>query len=94
MRQVVPPIAVATTYKQAFPGESSGGDGGGGYDYARVGNPSRDVLQEALAALEDALYCRVFSSDLSTMAAITNLFKSGDHIICSDDVYGGICRAK
>jgi cystathionine beta-lyase/cystathionine gamma-synthase len=51
--QVVPPISLSTTYKQANPGEPKG------HDYSRAGNPTRDVLQENIAALEDGLYCKL-----------------------------------
>lgn len=86
MGQVVPPISLATTYKQPLPGEPKA------HDYSRAGNPTRDVLQENLAALEGARFAKVFSSGLATTAAITNLFKSGDHVILNDDGYGGTQR--
>jgi cystathionine gamma-lyase len=86
MNQVVPPISLSTTYKQDRPGEPKA------HDYSRAGNPSRDVLQENLAALEDGLYCRTFSSGLAASMSLANILKSGDHIICSDDVYGGTQR--
>ena len=83
MNQVVPPISLSTTYMQDMPGEPKG------HDYSRAGNPTRDVLQENLAALEGGKYARVFASGLSGTMAIANILKTGDHIICSDDVYGG-----
>ncbi|KAH7727312.1 cystathionine gamma-lyase [Aphelenchoides avenae] len=86
MNQVVPPISLSTTYKQDRPGEPKA------HDYSRAGNPSRDVLQENIAALEDGLYCRVFSSGLAASMSLANILKTGDHIICSDDVYGGTQR--
>ena len=55
----------------------------------RAGNPTRDVLEENLAALEEAKFCRVFSSGLSATMALSCILKVGDHIISSDDVYGG-----
>ncbi|KAL3116965.1 hypothetical protein niasHT_002924 [Heterodera trifolii] len=63
-----------------------------GHDYARGGNPTRDVLQQSIAALENARHCRVFSSGLSATAAMANWLHSGDHIIASDDGYGGTQR--
>ncbi|CAI2344369.1 unnamed protein product [Caenorhabditis sp. 36 PRJEB53466] len=63
-----------------------------GHDYSRAGNPTRDVLQKNLAALEDAKHCQVFSSGLAASSAVINLLKVGDHIVCSDDVYGGTQR--
>lgn len=86
MNQVVPPISISTTYKQDRPGEPKG------HDYSRAGNPSRDVLQKCLASLEDGKYCHVFSSGLASSMAIINMLRVGDHIICSDDVYGGTQR--
>lgn len=86
MNQVVPPISLSTTYKQARPGEPKG------HDYSRAGNPTRDVLEENLAALEEAKFCRVFSSGLSATMALSCILKVGDHIISSDDVYGGSQR--
>ncbi|KAI6184073.1 Gamma-cystathionase [Aphelenchoides bicaudatus] len=84
--QVVPPISLATTYKQPLPGEPIGPD------YVRAGNPTRDALQENLAALENARFCKVFSSGLAATSAITNMFKTGDHIVLNNDGYGGTQR--
>ncbi|CAI4230971.1 unnamed protein product [Auanema sp. JU1783] len=86
MNQVVPPISLSSTYKQDRPGEPKG------HDYSRAGNPTRDVLQKNLAALEDAKHCHVYASGLAASAAVINILKTGDHIICSDDVYGGTQR--
>jgi cystathionine beta-lyase/cystathionine gamma-synthase len=86
MGQVVPPISLATTYKQPLPGEPSV------YDYARAGNPTRDALQENLAALEGARFAKVFSSGIAASMAIANMFNSGDHVILNDDGYGGTQR--
>ncbi|EPB68234.1 putative cystathionine beta-lyase [Ancylostoma ceylanicum] len=86
MNQVVAPISLSTTYKQDRPGEPKG------HDYSRAGNPSRDVLQKCLASLEDGKYCHVFASGLAASMAVINMLKAGDHIICSDDVYGGTQR--
>jgi len=86
MNQVVPPISLSTTYKQDAPGEPKK------HDYSRAGNPSRDVLEKCLAALEDAKHCRVYSSGLAASMTVANLLKVGDHVLCSDDVYGGTQR--
>ncbi|CCO25657.1 cystathionine gamma-lyase [Caenorhabditis elegans] len=77
---------MSTTYKQDNPGEPKR------YDYARGGNPTRDVLQKNLAALEGAKHCQAFSSGLAASSAVINLLNHGDHIVCSDDVYGGTIR--
>lgn len=83
MMQVVPPISLSSTFKQPRPAEPKG------HDYSRAGNPTRDVLQECLAALEGAKKCYTFASGLGATMSLANILKSGDHIICSDDVYGG-----
>ncbi|PAV75967.1 hypothetical protein WR25_01581 isoform A [Diploscapter pachys] len=86
MMQVVPPISCSTTYKQETAGQPKK------HDYSRAGNPTRDVLEKNLAALEDAKYCHTFSSGLAATMAVVNILKSGDHIVCSDDIYGGTQR--
>ncbi|GMS84110.1 hypothetical protein PENTCL1PPCAC_6285 [Pristionchus entomophagus] len=86
MNQVVPLISLSTTYKQDAPGQPKA------HDYSRAGNPTRDVLQANLAALEDAKHCFTFGSGLAASSAIVNRLKTGDHVICSDDVYGGTQR--
>uniref|UniRef100_A0A0N5CBH3 cystathionine gamma-lyase n=1 Tax=Strongyloides papillosus TaxID=174720 RepID=A0A0N5CBH3_STREA len=86
MMQVVPPISLSSTFKQPKPAEPKG------HDYSRAGNPTRDVLQECLAALEGAKKCYTFASGLGATMSLANILKSGDHIICSDDVYGGTNR--
>jgi cystathionine gamma-lyase len=83
---VVPPISVATTYKQIGPGETKG------YDYTRGANPTRQCLEKCLAAIENAKYASAFASGLSACAAIFGMLNSGDHVVCSDDVYGGTNR--
>ena len=58
----------------------------------RTGNPTRGAFERALAAVEHAKYGIAFASGLSATAAIITTLKSGDHIICIDDVYGGTQR--
>lgn len=62
------------------------------YEYARSANPSRDVLEKCLASLDNGNYGLCFSSGLGALTAVVSLFKSGDHIVCIDDVYGGTNR--
>lgn len=81
--QVIPPISLSTTYKQPEPAKPIK------HDYSRAGNPTRDVLEHCIASLEDGEFCRVFASGLAAITSIFNYLKVGDHIICSDDVYGG-----
>ncbi|XP_074121747.1 cystathionine gamma-lyase [Sminthopsis crassicaudata] len=83
---VVPPISLSTTFKQKAPGQHSG------FEYSRSGNPTRNCLEKVVAALDGAKYCLAFASGLAATLNITHLLKSGDHIICMDDVYGGTNR--
>uniref|UniRef100_U3KF11 Cystathionine gamma-lyase n=1 Tax=Ficedula albicollis TaxID=59894 RepID=U3KF11_FICAL len=83
---VVPPISLSTTFKQRAPGEHAG------YEYARSGNPTRDCLEKAAAALDGAKYCLAYSSGLAALLNICHLLKTGDTVICMDDVYGGTNR--
>ncbi|XP_039961205.1 cystathionine gamma-lyase [Bactrocera neohumeralis] len=85
-RSVVPPISLSTTFKQHGPGEHEG------YEYSRSGNPTRNVLENCLAALDDAKYSLTFSSGLGTAMAVFSMLSAGDHIIIGDDVYGGTAR--
>ncbi len=83
---VIPPIHLTTTYYQEEIGKHKG------YVYSRSGNPTRDILQKNIATLEKGKYALAFSSGLSAIQAISNLLKSGDHVIVSHDVYGGTYR--
>ncbi|XP_036612012.1 cystathionine gamma-lyase [Trichosurus vulpecula] len=83
---VVPPVSLSTTFKQKAPGQHSG------FEYSRSGNPTRNCLEKAVAALDGAKYCLAFASGLAATLNITHLLKPGDHIICVDDVYGGTNR--
>jgi len=88
-RMVVPPITMSTTFAQEAPGQLAEGK----YEYSRGGNPTRDCLEECLAAMECGSHGLAFSSGLAaTNAIITSFLKNGDHIITSDDVYGGTNR--
>ncbi|NXH00303.1 CGL lyase, partial [Loxia leucoptera] len=80
---VVPPISLSTTFKQRAPGEHAG------YEYIRSGNPTRDCLEKAVAALDGAKYSLAYSSGLAALLNICHLLKTGDTVICMDDVYGG-----
>jgi cystathionine beta-lyase/cystathionine gamma-synthase len=64
----------------------------GGFDYTRSGNPTRAGLEENLASLEGGTQCRATSTGMSAIAATLHTFKPGDHIIASDDIYGGTYR--
>ncbi|XP_040466621.1 cystathionine gamma-lyase [Falco naumanni] len=83
---VVPPISLSTTFKQQAPGQHTG------FEYSRSGNPTRNCLEKAVAALDGAKYCLAYASGLAATLNITHLLKAGDMIICMDDVYGGTNR--
>ncbi len=63
-----------------------------GYEYARVSNPTRTRLEQNLAALEGGIAARVFASGMAAINAICAMFKSGDHVVCGHDLYGGVPR--
>ena len=83
---VVPPIHLATTYVQDTPGEW------GDYDYSRSGNPTRDNMEDTLAALEQGFEALGFASGIAAIHCVTMLFNSGDHILAGSDIYGGTYR--
>jgi cystathionine beta-lyase/cystathionine gamma-synthase len=80
------PIYQTSTYVQEAVGVHKG------YDYARVGNPTRTALQECLASLEGAAHGRAFSSGLGAVTTLMHLLSPGDHVVAVNDVYGGIYR--
>jgi cystathionine beta-lyase/cystathionine gamma-synthase len=63
-----------------------------GYEYSRVGNPTRSALDACLASLEDGKFGLTFSSGLAAEHAILSMLKSGDHVIVPEDMYGGTYR--
>lgn len=83
---IMTPIFQTSTYVQDAPGVHKG------YEYARTQNPTRDVLQNQLAALENGNHGICFASGLAATDAIAKLFSSGDHIISCNDLYGGTYR--
>ena len=83
---VIVPIYLTSTYEQEAIGQHKG------YEYSRTGNPTRNALEEALAAIENAKFGLAFASGLAATTTVLNLFKSGDHIVAGDDLYGGTYR--
>jgi cystathionine gamma-synthase len=83
---ITTPIYQTSTYVQDAVGVHKG------YDYARVGNPTRTALQECIASLEEAAYGRAFSSGLGAATTLMHLLAPGDHVVAVNDVYGGIYR--
>lgn len=80
------PIYPTSTYVQQELGKNKG------YEYARVSNPTRTRLEENLAALEGGVSARVFASGMAAINAICTMYKSGDHVVCGNDLYGGVPR--
>ena len=83
---VTVPIYPTSTYVQQGIGEHKG------YEYSRVSNPTRARLEENLATLEGAVAARVFGSGMAAINAIVSMLKSGDHVVCGNDLYGGTPR--
>ena len=83
---IVPPIYQTATYVLPEVGRNLG------YDYTRASNPTRTVLEANLAALEGGRHAVAFASGLSAVDACLRLLSAGDHVVCSDDVYGGVSR--
>src|SRR5215470_17949213 len=83
---VTVPIFATSTYVQEGLGKNKG------YEYARVSNPTRTRLERNLAALEGGKHSRVFASGMAAINALCTMLKSGDHVICSHNVYGGVPR--
>lgn len=63
-----------------------------GFDYSRESNPTRQKLEEIVSSLEGAVGTTAFSSGMAAISACFELFSPGDHIICSEDLYGGVIR--
>ena len=80
------PIYPTSTYVQEELGKNKG------YEYARVSNPTRTRLEENLAALEGGISARVFASGMAAINAICTMYKAGDHVVCGNDLYGGVPR--
>ena len=83
---IVPPIYQTATFEQ--PNATEFGE----YDYTRSGNPTRTLLEQQLADLEDANYASCFASGMAALTALTRIVKAGEEIIAGDDLYGGTVR--
>jgi len=80
---VTPPIYMTSTYSRKDQDE---------YAYARGRNPTREALQKNLAALEDAKHALAFSSGMGAITTAMTLLQKGDHVVVTDDCYGGVYR--
>jgi cystathionine gamma-synthase len=83
---IITPIYQTATFVQDAVGENKG------YDYARVGNPTRTALQVALASLENAKHGVAFSSGLGATTTLMHLVDPGERVVLIADVYGGVYR--
>jgi cystathionine gamma-lyase len=83
---IMTPVYMSSTYVQESPGVHKG------YEYSRTHNPTRRALEDNVAALEGGKFGLAFASGCAATTTIAHLLKKGDHMICSDDVYGGTFR--
>ncbi len=83
---VTVPIYQTSTYVQDELGQHKG------YEYARVQNPTREALEENVAALENGLAGHAFASGMAAISTLLTLTRTGDHVVCSQNVYGGTYR--
>ncbi len=83
---IMTPIYQTSTFVQEAPGKHKG------FEYARAKNPTRQVLEENLAALENGTHAISFASGLAAMDAVIRLFAPGDEILGTNDIYGGSYR--
>jgi cystathionine beta-lyase/cystathionine gamma-synthase len=83
---IMTPIYQTSTYVQESPGKHKG------YEYSRTHNPTRTALQKALAALENGKHGICYASGLAATDAVLKLFRPGDEIIATNDIYGGTYR--
>jgi cystathionine beta-lyase len=83
---IVPPIYQTATFEQPTATEF------GEFDYTRSGNPTRAILEQQLADLEEGKYAAAFASGMAALTALTRTVRSGEEIIAGDDLYGGTVR--
>src|ERR1700729_1310539 len=80
------PIYLTSTYQQEAIGKNKG------HEYARLTNPTRDALEENLRSLEGGTSAHCFGSGMAAITALCTMMKSGDHVVCTDNMYGGTGR--
>jgi cystathionine gamma-lyase len=83
---IVPPIYQTATYVLEEVGKDKG------FDYTRSANPTRALMERNLAEIEGGKHAVAFASGMSTVDAVLKLLSAGDHVVSSDDVYGGVSR--
>ena len=83
---IMTPVYLTSTYVQEGLGQNKG------YEYARGKNPTREALERNVAALEGGRHGFAFGSGMGCVTSMMMLFKAGDHIVCSENMYGGVFR--
>ncbi len=83
---IMPPVYLTSTYVQDALGHNKG------YEYGRGTNPTREALERNVAALEGGRHGFAFASGMGCLDSVLKLFRSGDHLICGENVYGGTVR--
>src|SRR6476619_4263456 len=83
---IMTPIYQPSTYVQSSPGDHNGSK------YARTQNPTRDALQNAMAAIENGKFGLSFSSGMAATDTVIKLLNPGDEVIAANDMYGGTYR--
>src|SRR5215203_5183777 len=83
---IITPIFQTSTYVQEELGKHKG------YEYARTQNPTRATLEANLAAIEGGKAAYAFASGMAAIGAITTMLKAGDHVVVTDNTYGGTFR--
>lgn len=83
---IMPPIYTTTTYVQSSPGQHQG------FEYSRSHNPTRFAYERCIADLESGSHGFAFSTGLAAISTVLEILNSGEHVIASDDLYGGTFR--
>lgn len=83
---IMTPVYLTSTYVQEWPDRHKG------YDYARTVHPTRSALEANLAALEGAKHGLCFASGMAATSTVAEALSAGDHVLCSNDLYGGTYR--
>jgi cystathionine beta-lyase/cystathionine gamma-synthase len=83
---IMTPVYLTSTYVQEYPDKHKG------FDYARTVHPTRQALEENLASLEGAKFGLCFASGMAATSTVIEALNPGDHVLCSNDLYGGTYR--
>lgn len=86
MGAIVPPLYLTSSFAHPGVGQSTG------YDYSRLQNPTREVLEDTVRELEGGDDCLAFSSGMAAISCLMELFSPGDRLVASWDLYGGSIR--